>query len=127
PLLLARYAARHRVPLRTTDEWTTPAASVVRLFRRRSGGGSAYDAWMHRLHHFLKEDEGVQAQVARRMWSFPPRSMWLLYTHSVAHGWLRGQFALDHSYFVPQDCLTRPAESPLELLAGAGATTRRAG
>ena len=90
--------------------------------------GPAYDAWMLRLHHFLKEDEMFQAQAARRMWTFPPRSMWLLFSDGVAHAQLRGRFALDHSFFVPQSALTRPAESPLAMLrAGNGSSSHRAG
>jgi hypothetical protein len=129
PQLLVRIAARHRVPTRTREEWTAPTPSVARLFTRRRGSGSAYDAWMLRLHHFLKEDEAFQALAARKMWTFPPRSMWLLFSDAVAHGMLRGRFALDHSFFVPQECLTRPADSPLAMLerAGNGSTSRRAG
>lgn len=83
---------------------------------------------MMRLHHFLKEDEGFQAQAARKMWSFGPRTMWLLFTDVVSHALLRGRFAMDHSFFVPQDCLTRPADSPLAVLERAGAeANRRAG
>jgi len=129
PLLLARCAARHRLPARSRVEWQAPAPSVVRLFTRRNGAGSAYDAWMLRLHHFLKEDEGFQAQAARRMWTFPPRSMWLLFSDSVAHAMLRGRFALDHSFFVPLECLVRPVDSPLLMLeeSGLNSDSRRAG
>jgi 3-deoxy-D-manno-oct-2-ulosonic acid (Kdo) hydroxylase len=126
--MLARYAARHRVPVRTRAEWMAPAQSLVRLFTGRGPARSAYDAWMLRLHHFLKEDEAFQAQPARKMWTFPPRSMWLLFSDSVAHGLLRGRFALDHSFFVDQDCLSRPADSPLAELERYGRTiaSRRA-
>jgi len=129
PQLLARFAARHRVPARSRREWTTPSPSVIRLLSRRRGTGSAYDAWMMRLHHFLKEDEGFQAQAARKMWTFAPRTMWLLFSDVVSHALLRGRFALDHSFFIPQDCLIRPADSPLAVLErfGAEAPNRRAG
>ena len=129
PQLLARFAARHRVPLRTAAEWVAPTQPVVRLFTGGRGGRSAYDAWMLRLHHFLKQDEGFQAQAARRMWTFPPGSMWALFADSVAHAQLRGQYILEHSFFVPVELLHRPAESPLALLAAAGngGASRRAG
>lgn len=128
PELLSRFAARHRVPARTQREWTAPAARVLGLFagRRRR---SAYDAWMLRLHHFLKEDQGFQLLAARRMWSFPPGSMWLLFTDGLAHAQLRGRFALEHSFFVPPECLQLPEESPLGLLVASGKQSwaRRAG
>jgi hypothetical protein len=129
PQLLARYAARHRVPVRTRHEWMASAHSMVRLFTGRGPVRSAYDAWMLRLHHFLKEDEGFQAQPARKMWSFPPRSMWLLFSDAVSHGLLRGRFALDHSFFVDQNSLARPGDSPLAELErhGRPIRSRRAG
>ena len=129
PLLLARYTGRHRVPVRTRAEWMAAAPSVARLFAGRGRARSAYDAWMLRLHHFLKEDEAFQAQSTRKMWTFPPRSMWLLFSDAVAHGLLRGRFALDHSFFVDQDCLSRPADSPLTELEryGRAVASRRAG
>ena len=128
PQLLARYAARHRVAARTVGEWAAPAQPVVRLFTAGRAGRSAYDAWMHRLHHFLKQDERFQAQAARRMWTFPPGSLWVLFADGVAHAQLRGRYVLEHSYFVPVELLSRPAESPLHLLAAAaGGGVRRAG
>jgi len=128
PELLARFAAAHRVPARTAVEWAAPAQPVIRLFTGGRGGRSAYDAWMLRLHHFLKQDEAFQAQAVRRMWTFSPGSMWALFADGVAHAQLRGRYVLEHSFFVPVEVLRRPAESPLALLAAAGdAVSRRAG
>ncbi|HKB00621.1 MAG TPA: Kdo hydroxylase family protein [Gemmataceae bacterium] len=125
--LLHRYARRHGIPARTWAEWVAPAASVVRLFTAGRAGRSAYDAWMLRLHHFLKEDEAFQAQAARRLWTFPPGSMWLLFSDGVAHAQMRGRYSLEHSFFVPAECLVRPEDSPLAQLAVAGIAPRRAG
>jgi hypothetical protein len=83
---------------------------------------------MLRLHHFLKQDEAFQAQAARRMWTFPPGSMWVLFADGVAHAQLRGRYALEHSFFVPVESLHRPAESPLvRLAAPRPGASRRAG
>jgi hypothetical protein len=111
------------------DGWTTPAQSVVRLF---TGGGparSAYDTWMLRLHHEMKEDEAFQAQAVRRLWTFPPGSVWMLFSDGVAHALMRGRFTLEHSFFVPHANLARPDASPLAQLirAGASAGVRKAG
>jgi hypothetical protein len=124
--LLARFAARHRVPSRTVAEWVSPVQPVVRLFTAGRAGRSAYDAWMLRLHHFLKQNDRFQAQAVRRVWTFGPGSMWLLFADGVAHAHLRGRYVLEHSFFVPVELLARPAESPLMQLAAAGAV-RRAG
>lgn len=127
--LLSRFAVQHRIPARTLVEWTSPTPSVVRVFAGGKSRRTPYDAWMLKLHHFLKEDDTFQAQASRRVWSFPPGSMWLLFADGVAHAQLRGQFSLEHSYFVPLACLAHPVEAPVHLLSAAGASdmTRRAG
>jgi hypothetical protein len=128
PQLLTRFAAVHRVPARTAAEWAAVAQPVVRLFTGGRAGRSAYDGLMLRLHHFLKQDEGFQAQAARRVWTFPPGSMWALFADGVAHAALRGRYVLEHSFFVPLELLHHPDDSPLaHLAAGQGGTNRRAG
>ena len=82
---------------------------------------------MLRLHHFLKEDETFQTQAARRLWTFRPGSTWLLFSDGASHALMRGRFSLEHSFFVPAECLVRPEESPLAHLALAGVAPRRAG
>jgi 3-deoxy-D-manno-oct-2-ulosonic acid (Kdo) hydroxylase len=128
PDLLLRYALRYGVPARSRAEWTAPASSVVRLFTG-APRGSAYDTWMLRLHHFLKEEEGFQAQAGRRLWTFAPGSTWLLFSDGLAHALMRGRFSLEHSFFVPHECLARPEEAPVSHLerAGTHAPSRRAG
>jgi 3-deoxy-D-manno-oct-2-ulosonic acid (Kdo) hydroxylase len=127
--LLSWAAARQRVPARTFAEWTAPTPSVVRLFVAGRPARSAYDGWMLRLHHLLKEDEAFQAQAARRLWTFPPGSMWLLFSDGLTHALMRGRFALEHSFFVPHANLTRPDWAPLARLIRAAANpgVRRAG
>jgi hypothetical protein len=127
--LVARFAVAHRIASRTVAEWSAPVQSVVRVFTSAKARRTAYDAWMLKMHHFLKEDDVFQAQASRRVWTFPPGSMWLLFADGVAHAQLRGQFSLEHSYFVSTECLARTMESPVYLLAAtsAGGMTRRAG
>jgi len=129
PDLLRRYAGRHAVPVRTRAGWAAAAPSVVRLVTGRKSSRSAYDAWMQRLHHFLKEDEEFQTQAARRLWTFAPGSMWLLFSDGLAHALMRGRFSLEHSFFVPYECLARPEDAPIARLEGAATVTpkRRAG
>jgi 3-deoxy-D-manno-oct-2-ulosonic acid (Kdo) hydroxylase len=129
PDLVSRFAAAHRVPARSFAEWTAPAPRMLGLLSGGRQRRSAYDGWMLRLHHFLKEDQAFQMQAARKMWSFPPGSMWLLFSDGLAHAQLRGRFALEHSFFVPQECLELPEESPLGVLLASGrqAIARRAG
>jgi hypothetical protein len=128
PQLLARFAGHYRVPARTAAEWVAASQPVVRLFTAGRVGRSAYDALMLRLHHFLKEEDQFQAHAARRVWTFAPGAIWALFADGVAHGQLRGRFVLEHSFFVPQECLMRTDESPLAHLVQMGqALNRRAG
>jgi 3-deoxy-D-manno-oct-2-ulosonic acid (Kdo) hydroxylase len=127
PQLLAMFAAQSRVPARSVAEWTAPARQVVRLFAGGRARKSAYDAWMLKLHHFLKENNQFQATAKRRVWTFPSGSAWVLFADGVAHAQLRGRFTLEHSFFVPVQRLERPDESPLALLVQSAAAKRRAG
>ena len=91
-------------------------ASLFGLFVGSRRRRSQYDAWMSRLHHFLKENDTFQARAPRRLSSFPPGSLWLLFSDGVAHAQLRGRLALEHSYFVTRECLSVPSSSPLSVL-----------
>jgi hypothetical protein len=77
---------------------------------------SAYDSFMLRFHHFLKAHEAFQERCPKRFWKFPPGSLWLAFTDTVSHAVLRGRYALEHSIFVPLNCLEIPEESPAALL-----------
>ena len=126
PELLQRYAGPLRVPDLSETGWRSETRTVIRLLRGKAGR-SAYDFWMLRLHHALKEDVRYQVRAARRLWTFPAGSAWLLFSDGVAHAQLRGRYLLDHTFFVPTECLGAPDLAPLTLLAQHGRTHRRAG
>jgi hypothetical protein len=89
--------------------------AVVRLFRPQLQR-TPYDEFMLRLHHFLKRDHDFQEKGPRRFWTFAPGSAWLVFTDGVSHAELRGQFALEHTFFVPVSSLADPQRAPLRLL-----------
>ena len=78
---------------------------------------------MLRFHHFLKENQGYQEREARKTThSFPPGSTWMVFTDTVSHAVLRGQYALEQTFIVARDSLALPEKAPiaiLERLAGA--------
>ena len=86
------------------------------LFQANVLERTAYDDFMLRLHHFLKTNEEFQERQARRLWHFPPGTAWLLFSDAISHAELRGQFALEHSFFVAPETLALPDESPLEMI-----------
>jgi hypothetical protein len=120
PQLVARYAARHRVPARSIEEWISPSQSLTSWFGF-GRGRSNYDSWMLRLHHFLKQDEDFQIHAPRRLIAFPPGAMWALCSDGLSHAQLRGQYALEHSYFAPPECLVCPEEWPVRRLVAQNA------
>jgi hypothetical protein len=122
--LLVRFATKNKVPSRSRDEWVAPPQSLLRLFTGERNGRPSYDATMLRLHHFLKEDDEYQTRAARKLWSFDPGIAWLMFTDGTAYAQLRGRYALEHSFFVPQECLALPDESPLGLLEKFGIDSR---
>jgi hypothetical protein len=97
-----------------------------KLVKRVHGGGAAargrspYDFFMLRFHDFLKANEDFQERGPKRLWKFPPGSVWLAMTDSCSHAVLRGRFALEHSFFLAPESLCLPDESPAVLLARAG-------
>jgi hypothetical protein len=91
----------------------------LHLFHPKHAGRSAYDAFMLSFHDFLKANEEFQERGPKRLWTFPPHSVWLAMTDTCSHAVLRGRFALEHSYFIAPQVLALPAESPPALLAAA--------
>jgi hypothetical protein len=117
PVLLQRYP--QRIPIRTRDEWMEPAPSWQRLLLRDWSGRPAYDTFMYRLEEFLKTDEKIQEKILKRYLRFPPGSTWLVFGDGVSHAVLRGQFALEHSFFIGDSVLVEPKHAPLTHLLAA--------
>ncbi len=77
---------------------------------------SAYDDFMMRFHNFLKENPSWQAECAKYPWQFPPGSSWMVYTDTVPHAVLAGQYALEQTFLVRPEALVAPSSSPLNVL-----------
>ena len=77
---------------------------------------SPYDEFMMRFHNFLKENARFQAECAKYPWQFPAGSSWMVYTDTVPHAVLAGQYALEQTLLVDPDALVTPETSPLKVL-----------
>ncbi len=104
-----------------------PRSAVSRLGRgvgRAVGLGAAipslkrspYDDFMMRFHNFLKENPRWQADCPRYAFQFPPGSSWMVYTDTVPHAVLAGQYALEQTFLVQPEAMIRPEVSPLRIL-----------
>ena len=83
---------------------------------------SPYDDFMMRFHNFLKENARFQAECAKYPWQFPAGSSWMVYTDTVPHAVLAGQYALEQTLLVAPEALVNPETSPLKVLQGIAGT-----
>jgi 3-deoxy-D-manno-oct-2-ulosonic acid (Kdo) hydroxylase len=77
---------------------------------------SPYDDFMMRFHNFLKENASFQAECPKYSFEFPAGSSWMVYTDTVPHAVLAGQFALEQTFLVDYRAMVNPESSPLAVL-----------
>jgi hypothetical protein len=115
---------RQFAPAQIAPRPDTPASRAVKSLGRAAGLGTAipalkrspYDDFMMRFHNFLKENPRFQAECARYPLQFPPGSSWMVYTDTVPHAVLAGQYALEQTFLVAPGVLVAPESSPLKVL-----------
>ena len=71
---------------------------------------------MRRLHNAMKEDEQFQRSCAREHFQFAPGSSWMVYTDTVPHAVVAGQFALEQTVLVEPAAMVAPESAPLAVL-----------
>ncbi|MGE5756587.1 MAG: Kdo hydroxylase family protein [Planctomycetaceae bacterium] len=76
----------------------------------------AYDQFMLRFHHFLKENETFQRECPKDRWEFPPDSTWIVFTDTSSHACLGGQYALEQTFIVRRGSLVWPEKAPIAIL-----------
>lgn len=77
---------------------------------------SPYDDFMMRFHNFLKENPRFQSDCPKYSFNFPPGASWMVYTDTVPHAVLAGQYALEQTFLVRPEALVAPEASPLKVL-----------
>jgi hypothetical protein len=81
-----------------------------------------YDQFMMELHNAMKENAEFQRDCVKESVQFPPGSSWMVYTETVPHAVLAGQYALEQTFLVDQAAMVTPESAPvaiLEKMAGA--------
>jgi hypothetical protein len=80
---------------------------------------SPYDRAMRRLHNYMKDaDAFKQDSRGYEEVRFPPYSAWMVFTDSVSHASLSGQFALVTTIIVRREHMRLPEYAPFNVLAG---------
>ncbi|HEY6489777.1 MAG: Kdo hydroxylase family protein [Terracidiphilus sp.] len=95
----------------------TGLANLVPQWKR-----TPYDAFMMQLHNTMKEDADFQSTCTREEVKFAPGSSWMVYTETIPHAVLGGQYALEQTFLVDPGAMVTPASAPiavLEKMAGA--------
>jgi hypothetical protein len=95
----------------------TGLATLVPQWKR-----GPYDEFMMRLHNTMKEDSAFQANCVRHEVQFAPGSSWMVYTETVPHAVLGGQYALEQTLLVDPNAMVTRESAPiaiLEKMAGA--------
>lgn len=106
--------ARRFVPSISAPLWGSSfALNALRITKSRR---SAYDHYMLRLHDRMKADPTYQSQSAQTPFEFPTGTTWMTYTDQVSHAAMRGQYALEQTFYLPVDAMLDPAQSPLRIL-----------
>jgi hypothetical protein len=115
--LLERFGPDVGLPVDSGGGWARRLGhGFLSLFQPGVQERTPYDSFMLRLHHFLKTNSEFQERAPRRFWHFQPGTAWLALTDTVSHAELRGQYALEHSFFIAPESLALPELSPPALL-----------
>ena len=104
----------------------TAVTSAAKGLGRALGLGGAlpgvkrtpYDDFMMRFHNFLKENSGWQAEAVKYPFAFPAGSSWMVFTDTVPHAVLAGQYALEQTFLVDRAAQVAPEHAPLTVLEG---------
>jgi 3-deoxy-D-manno-oct-2-ulosonic acid (Kdo) hydroxylase len=75
-----------------------------------------YDTFMMRLHNTMKEDAGFQKNCVKEEVQFAPGSSWMVYTETVPHSVIAGQYALEQTVLVEPEAMVVPGSAPIAVL-----------
>lgn len=114
-------AAPHPLPLPHPD---SAAMSAARQLAQSTGLAALvprlkrtpYDEFMVRLHNTMKEDAEFQRTCPREQVSFAPGSSWMVYTETVPHAVVAGQYALEQTFLVDPAAMVTPGSAPVAVL-----------
>ena len=103
---------RQFVPEHKPALWRRMATSIKLPLRPFS----PYDEAMRGVHQRMKESESFQNTCRKFHSHFPPGSAWLVFTDSVPHAVVSGQYALEQTVIVPRGAMVLPEKAPAAVL-----------
>lgn len=100
-----------------TARFSPPFLNALRAaFGVTKGPRAHYDDVVLALHDGAKRDQAYQERCPKTRVAFPPGAVWLCFTDVVMHAALKGQFALEQTFYLPVTAMADPARSPLRIL-----------
>ncbi|MBV9866859.1 MAG: Kdo hydroxylase family protein [Abitibacteriaceae bacterium] len=110
---LKKFAAQSFTPGKTSGG---PLAAIKRAVGMKTPDHTPYDHFMLHFHDYLKENSDFQQNTPKIRTDFPPLSTWMVFTDSVPHAVLSGQYALEQTFIIPVRALIHPEKSPIGVL-----------
>lgn len=83
---------------------------ITRKYRTR------YDHYMLQLHDKMKADQQYQETVDQTTIDLPANSCWMVFTDSVSHAAMAGQFCFEQTFYLPVDAMKDSKRSPQHVL-----------
>ncbi|HKJ17375.1 MAG TPA: Kdo hydroxylase family protein [Xanthomonadales bacterium] len=78
---------------------------------------SPYDREMRKFHNYMKDTPAFQEDMrGHQEFRFPPYSAWMVFTDSVSHACLSGQYCFVNTSIVRQENLRQPELAPINIL-----------
>jgi hypothetical protein len=89
-------------------------AKLLQLVKATKSLRSHYDHLMLHLHDQMKLDDHYQQTVSKQRYDFPAGTTWMVFTDSVSHAALGGQYLLEQTFYLPVSAMQNPDISPLK-------------
>ncbi len=86
--------------------------TLLKLLGITKNKRSLYDHYMLKLHDHMKLDDHYQQQVNKTPVDFAAGSTWLVFTDTVSHAALAGQYMLEQTFYLPFLSMKDPKQSP---------------
>jgi hypothetical protein len=92
------------------------SSKILQWLQLTRGYRSHYDHYMLQLHDAMKADYVYQKSANQQEIHFPAGSSWVVYTDLVSHAAMKGQFALEQTFYLPVHAMQDQRYSPLRII-----------
>ncbi len=96
-------------------QYNATRAKILHWLKATKTLRSSYDHLMLHLHDKMKLNDQYQQSIKKIRIDFPAESTWVVFTDSVSHAALGGQFLLEQTFYLPINAMENPDLSPLKI------------